>query len=224
MVTQTLGVYNRFLSKEKWCADRYRAACAAMLALEPTGTWMVTYKMLLDADLRGPRRDDNKVITSEGRYEISWIWFTPRSTREPSETTGGATSEEFVETMRAEWARSKAHADRWAEEEQLLLEGMRRILAYLKWKANWWRSQIERHTDVSSQLHRGLKVYAAKQVAVYEQLATWTASYWVSYLQKLGPLPAWIVPYQAAARRICPRSVMPSAEGVQEEESSDEEL
>ena len=109
--------------------------------------------------------------------------------------------------------------------EQLLVEEMCRILAYLQWKADWWKGQSDRHKDSSERLRRGLKVYAAKQVAVYERLATRTASYWVTYLEWLRPLPAWILPYKAAARKVHPQFAMPTVGGVpdEERESSDDD-
>ncbi|PIL29361.1 hypothetical protein GSI_09412 [Ganoderma sinense ZZ0214-1] len=224
-VTRTLGVYNRFLVKERRCTERYRAARTAMVALDPTGKWVETYKVLLDGDLRGPRRDDDEVVSSEGCYEISWIWLTPRSALEPGETSSGATAEEFTETMRAEWARSKARAERWEEEEQLLLEEMRRVLTFFEWKSRWWQSQGKAREDVSPRFRRGLAVYAAKQAAVYERLAARTASYWINYLKALGPLPSWIQPYQAFARKVRPRwTVLTTNDVEQDGESSDEEL
>ena len=135
--------------------------------------------------------------------------------------------EEFTETMHAEWARSKARAERWAEEEQLLLEEMRRILAYFEWKVHWWQCRDEQRDSISPRLRRGLKAYAAKQASVYERLATRTASYWVNYLNKLGPLPSWILPYQASARKVRPRWIVSAPPGIEQGEvgsdSSEEE-
>ncbi|KAI0730668.1 hypothetical protein C8Q76DRAFT_612418, partial [Earliella scabrosa] len=93
-VTRNLGLYDRFLTKQKRSVQRYRDARVAMQALEPHGNWLSTYKPLLDSDLRGPRRDEDDVITSEGRYEISWIWLTPQSDRAPSDQARPATDED----------------------------------------------------------------------------------------------------------------------------------
>ena len=44
-----------------------------------------------------------------------------------------------TEILRVIWARGKACAERWTEEVALLLEEMRRTLAYCEFKARWWR-------------------------------------------------------------------------------------
>ncbi|KAI0746139.1 hypothetical protein C8Q76DRAFT_604722, partial [Earliella scabrosa] len=173
-VTRNLGLYDRFLVKQKRATQRYRDARSAMEALDPAGEWRATYKVLLDADLRGPRRSDDDVIPSEGRYEISWIWLTPQSARDPRDQNQPASNEEF---------------------------------------------------------RRGLLIFAEKQAAVFDALAARTASFWINFLKRLGPLPAWIQPYESHARTVRPRrglvtSISELVEGealVDESESSDDE-
>ncbi|PIL23577.1 hypothetical protein GSI_14890 [Ganoderma sinense ZZ0214-1] len=211
-VTCTLSVYDRFLTKQERCAERYRAARAAMLQLDPEGDWTMTYQLLRKTDLRGPRRDDDENVPSEGHYKISWIWLTPQSAREPGEQAGGATAGEFTETMCAEWARAKARVERWEEEETLLLEEMRRVLAYFEWKAQWWRRQAPRRGGIKAQ--------------TFEALARRSAAYWVNYLKALGhgQLPAWLLPYVAFAKKIRPRKFSDDGEDLGEEFSDEEEL
>ncbi|RPD52385.1 hypothetical protein L226DRAFT_474292, partial [Lentinus tigrinus ALCF2SS1-7] len=205
LMTRQQGLYKRFQEKQKRAAERYRAARTAMVSLNPTGSWVCTFKPLLNSDLRGPRREDDEIVPSEGRYEPSWIWLTSLSI---DESTGDrmhpADSEEFLETMRAEWARSKARADRWDEEERLLLEEMRRVIEYFQWKSRWWRTQATGQPNVSARLQRGLRVYAYKQAAVYTNLARRTASTWVHELASMGPLPEWIKPYEKDAKKVHP--------------------
>ncbi|KAI0689410.1 hypothetical protein C8T65DRAFT_700260 [Cerioporus squamosus] len=204
-VTRNQSLYTRFMDKQKRCAARYRDARAAMEKLDPDGPWKQTYKPLLDEDLRGPRRDDDEVIPSEGRYVPSWIWLTPVGARGPRDQSERASDEEFAETMRAEWARCKSRADRWDEEKKLLLEEMRRVIAYFNWKAHWWQKQATRQGGVHAWLQRGLSVYAHKQAAIWEALAARTASFWVNKLKELGPQPDWILPYEHLARKVHPR-------------------
>ncbi len=195
------GLYARFETKCKRATERYRDAHAAMLHLNPSGDWSATYKVLLDTDLRGPRKED--MTSSEGRYEVSWIWLSPTSTTRTADFATPATAEDFAASMRIEWARAKARADRWAEEEQLLLEEMRRVLAYCDWKATWWRSQADlRDTLVPSPVLRGLRAYADKQAGVWEGLARRSASYWINFVKKCGPLPDWLQPYERHARKV----------------------
>lgn len=223
-VTCTLGVYERFVTKQERCAERYRAARAAMLTLDPKGDWTVTYRVLHKTDLRGLRRDEDDVVSSEGQYEISWIWLTPRSMQEPEGQGGGATPGEFTETMRAEWARAKARVERWDEEEMLLTEEMRRVLAYFGWKARWWRLQAGRWDSVSMRFRHGLAVYAEKQARIFEALARRSASCWVNYLKKIGQgrVPTWLLPYEPYARKVRPRRLSEDDE-AELEDSSDEE-
>ncbi len=144
-----------------------------------------------------------------------------------------ADNEEFLQTMRAEWARCKARADRWDEEQALLLEEMRRIIEYFQWKSRWWRNQAGRRADVPARLKCGLRIYARKQAAVFYKLAIRTASFWVHELASIGPLPPWIRPYEKYARKVRPRgrngmAVLDGEEldvafGVEASDSSDSE-
>ncbi|OJT11755.1 hypothetical protein TRAPUB_11697 [Trametes pubescens] len=199
--TRFRGLYGCFQTKCKRASERYRAAHTAMLNLDPSGDWSTTYRVLLDADLRGPRKED--MTSSEGRYEVSWIWLSPTSTTRTADFAMPATAEDFAASMRIEWARAKARADRWAEEEQLLLEEMRRVLEYCRWKATWWRSQADRRgTLVPPPVLRGLRAYADKQAGVWEGVARRSASYWINYVKKCGPLPEWLKPYEKHARKV----------------------
>lgn len=201
--TRMQDLYARFRSKERRAASRYRAAYSAMQALDPGGTWTNTYQVLRDEDLRGPRKHDEErdaTFISEGRYEISWIWLTPGANGSSHEDARPANMDEFSTSMRTEWAQSRARAERWEEEEQLLLEEMRRVIAYFKWRAEWWREQAGRRGDVSSSLARGLTAYAEKQARVFEDLATRCGARWYSYVKSIGPVPQWLAGYAKLAK------------------------
>ena len=71
---QTL--YNRFNNKTQRCAERYRAARRALLALDPNGLWCACLRHLNADDIRGLGRDDE--TSSNGQFEQSWIWLVPR--------------------------------------------------------------------------------------------------------------------------------------------------
>jgi len=80
--------------------------------------------------------------------------------------------------LRCEWARSKARADRWDEEVQLVMEEMRRVLTFLEWKAAWWDGQQEAPLNVSHGVLEGAQAYAAKQAHVNRALAASFRTRW----------------------------------------------
>lgn len=207
VTTRMQELYARFRAKEHRAVNRYRAAHTAMHALEPNGDWAVTFQPLLDKHLRGPRKQDDNVgePASEGRYQISWIWLTLGANRDATNATQPATADEFSISMRTEWARSRARAHRWEEEETLLLEEMRRVVVFFTWRAVWWCDQAGRREGISVRLDRGLAIYARRQAAVFEGLATRCGVRWYAYMKTLGPVPSWIEPYADAALPYRPR-------------------
>ena len=63
---------------------------------------------------------------------------------------------------------------------QLVTEEMRRVLAFLDWKAGWWDRQGEAQLNLSHDILEGAHAYAAKQAHVNRALAAsfkvrWTA-------------------------------------------------
>ncbi len=60
---------------------------------------------------------------------------------------------------------------RWAEEVELIQEEMRRVLAFLKWQAEWWRAQggdLMHVNDVT--IRDGMKAYRERQARIREDL------------------------------------------------------
>jgi hypothetical protein len=81
--------------------------------------------------------------------------------------------------LRCEWAKSKARAARWAEEVQLLVEEMRRVITFLDWKAQWWTEQGNaRLGQLAADIADGASAYAAKQAHIYSALARSFAAKW----------------------------------------------
>ena len=93
--------------------------------------------------------------------------------------------------MRVEWTKMKARSERWAEEKDLVVEEMRRVVEYLDWKAQWWRSQGTRRTGLSPMVMRGLGAYTTRQALVYEQMAKSFAGDWYPSLKKFGIHADW---------------------------------
>jgi hypothetical protein len=68
--------------------------------------------------------------------------------------------------------KSKARADRWNEEVQLVKEEMRRVLAFLEWKARGWTKEGRRERDIRRpDIADGIRAYAAKQASINCALA-----------------------------------------------------
>lgn len=74
--TRARNLINRFRDKVSRCAERYKAARNALLALDPQGKWKIRLLQLKDEDIRTPGRGEDE---SEGFREVPWIW---RGTRQ----------------------------------------------------------------------------------------------------------------------------------------------
>ncbi|KAH6897792.1 hypothetical protein BKA70DRAFT_1116038 [Coprinopsis sp. MPI-PUGE-AT-0042] len=185
--TRLRGVYNRMNAKTDRLADRYRAAHKALLALETdkNAAWRSRLKVLGPKDVSGPGKEADE---SSGHYQPSWIWLV--STATPSEDIG---QQEFNSSMRVEWARSRARKDRWCEEYLLLQEEMRRVVAYLAWKADWWDSKVSLHvgTSLDGSILSGVGAYARKQASLLRQLAVSSVTYWKAPLASMGITIEW---------------------------------
>jgi hypothetical protein len=80
--------------------------------------------------------------------------------------------------MRVEWAKMKAHADRWEEEILLTIKEMRHVIHFLDWRAKWWQERADLRPDVDLALRNGLCTYAAKQADMQQGLAWSFAKTW----------------------------------------------
>lgn len=81
--------------------------------------------------------------------------------------------------LKAEWARSRARANRWVEEQELVQEEMRRVLMFLKSRAAWWETQGARdHESATPDLLDGLSSYAKKQAVILRNLRQRFAFMW----------------------------------------------
>ena len=93
--------------------------------------------------------------------------------------------------MRVEWAKTHARANRWQEEVLLVQEEMRRVIAFLDWKATWWHSQGRRHSDVRDDIKAGLAAYAARQSHLMQHLAETFAALWYPTLLEANLRIEW---------------------------------
>jgi hypothetical protein len=85
----------------------------------------------------------------------------------------------LTQGLRCEWAKSKARAARWAEEVELVVEEMRRVVTFLDWKAQWWKAQGNARSDyLGADLRDGVSAYAAKQAHIHSAMAQSFAARW----------------------------------------------
>ncbi|PPR06984.1 hypothetical protein CVT24_011010 [Panaeolus cyanescens] len=182
--TRIRSTYSRLNERISSAKQLYRAAYSALLVLDGNGMWRKTFQELRDEDIRGPGKD---VGDSHGKHLVSWIWLTRRSKTDDSPGVAERSSLQLLdEGLRVEWARSRARSCRWEEEVQLLLEEMRRVVRYLRWKSVWWENEASRRPNADEDIKLGLSSYAYKQASFYQQLAKSCQTYWTKGLKKLG--------------------------------------
>lgn len=183
--TRMHSLFKRFNHKTLRCAERYRAAREALVALDPSGKWSEHLRPLHQKDIRGPGKDVNDP-GSNGRYEPSWIWLVPRATNVPNPE---ASEDVLDDSLRVEWSKTKARMERWEEEVLLIQEEMRRVVEYLMWKADWWRGQTGRRSVGDTDILHGVAAYAHKQAAISSALAVSCVRRWTLTLRKNDLLP-----------------------------------
>lgn len=115
--------------------------------------------------------------TGETRRTLSWIWLM--------ESRGVAEdAERNDDILRAEWAMSRARATRATEEVLLLREEMRRVLAFLDWKAQQWIEKREGREPHDDALAEGLAAYASEQAQLQRDLGMGFREEWKGSLEQ----------------------------------------
>lgn len=106
--------------------------------------------------------------------------------------------------MRVEWAKSRARRDRWTEEAELVQEEMRRALAYLQWRSQWWIAQAELRNskDISPSLLNGLRAYAKRQAQLQLDLGVHFARMWYLLIKRRSLACTWPVYFIQAASEL----------------------
>ncbi|KAK7061181.1 CxC2 domain-containing protein [Favolaschia claudopus] len=102
----------------------------------------------------------------ENRRELSWIWTSAGCT---------GTDAELEDALRIEWSKAYARSRRWDEEVLILREEFRRLPIALEFEADMWawrgKSGTVADTALDAAYALGLTAYAAKQEAMYRDLA-----------------------------------------------------
>ncbi|KAK7022540.1 hypothetical protein R3P38DRAFT_3539761 [Favolaschia claudopus] len=170
----------------KRAAATYRVARAALVFLGPQlgrNEWEWSFLPLQEEDVRGlpqamfhdPERKKKK--KKRGRKQkqnrpLSWIWVTRGERWEAGDDVA------MNEAVRIEWAKTRARAMRWAEEVDLLEEEIRRIDQFLRWRADWWASQVGRRSLPEGPQLEGETAYALRQASIQRMLAAEFAEEW----------------------------------------------
>jgi hypothetical protein len=214
--TRARTLLSQLSAKTKLFADRYRAARKALSILDPNGEWQHRLLPLRAEDIRGPTRlDDDE---SEGRRQLTWIWLTGRKAQMPIgegdefEIAEGTCIDyntihtlTYLSGMRVEWAKTHARANRWQEEVLLVTEEMRRVIAFLDWKASWWRAQGSHRDDVRADIQDGLLAYSHRQGDLMQRLAETFAVLWYPLLTGAGLNAEWSAHYISYAQTHPPK-------------------
>ncbi|KAJ2911563.1 hypothetical protein MD484_g8853, partial [Candolleomyces efflorescens] len=179
--TRVRSLYNRIQAKIAKADMRYQTARGALCVLDPNGSWRQRLQVLHPADIRGPGKDTDDV--SNGRYVMSWIWLVPRACGEGADAMGG---KELDESLHVEWVKSRARLRRWEEEFLLVQEEMRRTVAYLHWKADWWQTRAALAPFKSDDVAHGVTAYAVKQASLCRCLSARFGSVWSPVLKSVG--------------------------------------
>ena len=88
--TRAHAIIERFQAKIHLTTERYRAARAALVRLDPFGSWILRLKELKSDDIKGPSRDDEG--PGDGRHELSWIWLASAAGESDDEFDGSTQS------------------------------------------------------------------------------------------------------------------------------------
>ncbi|KAF7331581.1 hypothetical protein MKEN_00037500 [Mycena kentingensis (nom. inval.)] len=103
--------------------------------------------------------------SGESRRTISWIWTV-------AGTTG--TDATLLDSLRVEWSRAYARTRRWREEIRLLEEEIRCLPLSLRHEERIWNERGAEALGGDRRLQEGRVAYAAKQAAMYREIA-WRA-------------------------------------------------
>ncbi|KAF4564770.1 hypothetical protein EYR36_002709 [Pleurotus pulmonarius] len=216
--TRARTTIDRFQIKVNRTAARYRAARDALVSLDPDSPSLQRLRELKQTDIRCPQREEEQPRPGESRRELSWIWLSESPSvagfKHLSEDRHPISEEDINDTLRAEWARSRARAARWAEEYELVQEEMRRVIAYLKWDAEQWQDRrvLRRDDDNSTDaLSDGLRAYASKQASIRWRLRRKFAHTWGPYLVAGGIEADWLSDTRIAYQIRCPSTIATSS-------------
>ncbi|KAA1479985.1 hypothetical protein DENSPDRAFT_789779, partial [Dentipellis sp. KUC8613] len=217
--TRARTIIQNFTAKRDRQFDRYKAARSALDALDPDpqANWRtrllpMQYKDMVDpsgddedkAEVKG-KKGKRQAALGEGRREVPWIWCVPQSLTGSIPNQDVMSAEEIHESMRATYAKSRARVRRWNEEVLLLLEEMRRSVAFLQWKASLWFSRANGRSSAPPDIQSGIHAYALRQAEIHQALSQSFINRWNPLLIKLNLSVEW------------PTGTLPSSNNTQQD-------
>ncbi|KAF7304804.1 CxC2 domain-containing protein [Mycena kentingensis (nom. inval.)] len=173
-------------------ADKYQAACCALVALAGGNSSSVSWPALLKEHIRCMDDSDEPFVPPEDRPDVfgdqaattrpsrvaasgrarqgetrrvmSWIWKL---------TARAGSDEEFRESVRIEWCKAYARTRRWREEVRILEEEWRRFPLSMAFEERRWADRAASLDTASMNVEdaEGLLAYAAKQTDVFRGIA-----------------------------------------------------
>ncbi|KAG2106954.1 uncharacterized protein F5147DRAFT_746092 [Suillus discolor] len=147
-----------------------KCACNTLLSLSchlQKSNWEAVMRPLLDSDVK-PMGD----MEQQGTGRIYWIWLDSHADNSCME------DKHVQDCVCLEWCKAHACAHRWSEEVELLLEEMRRVLAFLTWQAEWWKERSSLRMLDSPSTQEGLMAYACCQSALRLSLVSSFQELW----------------------------------------------
>ncbi|KAF9023533.1 hypothetical protein BDZ89DRAFT_1041591 [Hymenopellis radicata] len=62
--------------------------------------------------------------------------------------------------LKIKWCEARARMLRWREQVELLIKEMRRVVAFRKWKADWWKQRADPFANADDPMAKGACAYA----------------------------------------------------------------
>jgi len=214
--TRSRGLANRLEVKVDAAAAKYRVARQAISALAPLLNqvgWEMNFPILNDSDITGltdsslsehykkarmqkdgKKGKKGKTRPSEGRRDISWIWKRLG--------TVDAGDEQLQDDLRIEFCKSKARADRWAEEVKLLQEEMKRVKLFFQTRAENWTERLnvgKAQGENDPAMDEGLRAFASEQAAQFREMRSRCEYLWRYVASYVALGEGEVVPAEAQA-------------------------
>lgn len=193
--TRARALLDRNERKIRLHAEKYRDARAALLRQHDDAS-SFEWEELKQEDIRCMEDPDAlekramKATPGESRRKLSWIWMAAAQGAEGDDRMHdgepclfilffGYYLIQFV-AVRVEWCKAWARSRRWTEEVNLLLEEMRRVVAFHEYKVKWWKERCDGLGCIwpSVDHAEGARAYASEHAAMHEDLITQCKLVW----------------------------------------------
>jgi hypothetical protein len=123
--------------------------------------------------------------------------------------------------LRVEWLKTRACAERWREELQLLDEEMRRALQFCWWRVQWWVKRGDIAAQQTGHLSEGVRAYAIERSNTEKRRAIRWASKWSAVRERAREVLA-ANPLNVDVTDLLPRLVIEIAAKNEKEEMGED--